>query len=73
MAEKKYQETIEKYGPEQEVGFPNTAYYLPIIYAMTGIKVAKIEDMKQILDICRRSDTATGSRECAAAVSCACP
>ena len=54
MAEKKYQETIEKYGPEQEVGFPNTAYYLPIIYAMTGIKVANIEDMKQVLDICRR-------------------
>ena len=54
MAEKKYQETIDKYGPEQEVGFPNTAYYLPIIYAMTGIKVATLKDMKQVFDICRR-------------------
>ena len=54
MAEKKYQETIDKYGPEQEVGFPNTAYYLPIIYAMTGIKVAALKDMKQVFDICRR-------------------
>ena len=33
---------MEKFGPEQEVGFPNTAYYLPIIYAMTGIGVSKI-------------------------------
>jgi acetyl-CoA synthase len=54
MAERKYQETIDKYGPEQEVGFPNTAYYLPIIYAMTGIKVAALKDMKQVFDICRR-------------------
>jgi acetyl-CoA synthase len=41
MAEKKYREAIEKYGPEQEVGFPNTAYHLPIIYAMTAIPVAR--------------------------------
>ncbi|MBA4418809.1 MAG: CO dehydrogenase/CO-methylating acetyl-CoA synthase complex subunit beta [Syntrophus sp. (in: bacteria)] len=53
-AEEKYNEALEKFGPQQEVGFPNTAYYLPIIYAMTGIGVAKIEDMKRVLDICRR-------------------
>jgi acetyl-CoA synthase len=41
MAEKKYQETIDKYGPEQEIGFPNTAYYLPIIYAMTAAGTGK--------------------------------
>ena len=28
-AEKKYQEALEKWGPDQEVGFPNTGYYLP--------------------------------------------
>ena len=27
-AEKKYQEALEKWGPNQEVGFPNTGYYL---------------------------------------------
>ncbi len=54
MAEKKYLEALDKFGPGQEVGFPNTAYYLPIIYAMTGIKVAKLEDMKQVMDLCKR-------------------
>ena len=52
-AEKKYQEALEKWGPNQEVGFPNTAYYLPVIYAMLGIPVQKISDMKPVLDRCR--------------------
>ena len=38
-AEKKYQEALDKWGPEQEVGFPDTAYYLPVIYAILGIPV----------------------------------
>ncbi|NVM21472.1 MAG: CO dehydrogenase/CO-methylating acetyl-CoA synthase complex subunit beta [Desulfobacterales bacterium] len=52
-AEKEYEEALEKWGPDQKVGFPNTAYYLPIIYGMLGIAVAKIGDMKQVLDHCR--------------------
>jgi acetyl-CoA synthase len=54
LAEQKYREALEKFGPGQEVGFPNTAYYLPIIYAITGIGVSKIEDMARVLDICKR-------------------
>ena len=53
-AEEKYEEALDKFGPKQEVGFPNTAYYLPIIYAITGIGVSKIEDMKRSLDICKK-------------------
>ncbi|MCX5806487.1 MAG: acetyl-CoA decarbonylase/synthase complex subunit alpha/beta [Proteobacteria bacterium] len=53
-AEEKYKKVLEKYGPGHEVGFPNTAYYLPIIYAITGIGVSRIGDMRQILDICKR-------------------
>ena len=53
QAEAKYQEAMEKWGPDQEVGFPNTAYYLPIIYGMLGIPVKKIEDVKEVLDRCR--------------------
>ncbi len=53
-AEETYKEALEKYGPEQEVGFPNTAYYLPIIYAMTGIGVSRLGDMKKVLDICAK-------------------
>ncbi len=40
--EKKYAEVLGKYGPEQEIGFPDTAYYLPIIYSLTGIKVTDL-------------------------------
>ncbi len=53
-AEATYKEVLEKYGPNQEIGFPNTAYYLPIIYAMTGIPVAKLEDMGKVFDLCRK-------------------
>jgi acetyl-CoA synthase len=52
-AEQKYQEAIEKWGADQEVGFPDTAYYLPVIYAILGISVQKIADMKLVLDKCR--------------------
>jgi acetyl-CoA synthase len=53
-AEEKFNEALEVFGPNQLVGFPNTAYYLPIIYAITGIGVEKIEDMRKVLDICKR-------------------
>jgi len=52
-AEKKYQEVLEKWGPEQKVEFPNTAYYLPIIYGILGIAVKTLSDMKPVLERCR--------------------
>ena len=52
--EASYKEALAKYGPKQEVGFPNTAYYLPIIYAMTGMPVATLEDCGKVFDLCRR-------------------
>ncbi|MBP1730295.1 MAG: dehydrogenase/acetyl-CoA synthase, partial [Deltaproteobacteria bacterium] len=54
MVEAKYKEVLDKYGPNQEIGFPNTAYYLPIIYAMTGISVSKLEDCDRILKLCKK-------------------
>jgi len=53
-AQESYSRALDKFGAKQEVGFPNTAYYLPIIYAITGIPVSRIEDMKKVLDLCRR-------------------
>jgi len=53
-AEEKFRDAMERFGPNQEVGFPNTAYYLPIIYAITGIGVERIEDMRKVLDICKK-------------------
>lgn len=53
-AEEKFRDALEKFGPNQEVGFPNTAYYLPVIYAITGIGVERIEDMRKVLDVCKK-------------------
>jgi acetyl-CoA synthase len=52
-AEAKYEEAMEKWGADQEVGFPNTAYHLPIIFGVTGIHVKKLGDVKEVLEECR--------------------
>jgi acetyl-CoA synthase len=53
-AEKEYREALEKWGPKQEVGFPNTGYYLPIIYGMLGLPVQNLGDIKPVLEWCHR-------------------
>jgi len=52
-AEQKWQEMMQKYGANEPVGFPNTAYYLPIIYGMLGTKVEKLGDMEAVFKKCR--------------------
>ncbi|MDD5452648.1 MAG: acetyl-CoA decarbonylase/synthase complex subunit alpha/beta [Desulfovibrionales bacterium] len=52
-AEQKYQEALDKWGPDHAVGFPNTAYYLPIIYGILGIPVSKLGDVRPVLEKCR--------------------
>ena len=52
-AEKKWQEAMEQWGANEPVGFPNTAYYLPVIYGVLGIAVEKLGDMEQVLKRCR--------------------
>ncbi len=52
-AENKWKEAMEKHGANEPVGFPNTAYYLPIIYGMLGIPIEKLGDMEQVLDRCK--------------------
>ena len=41
---------IARHGKCAPVAFPNTAYYLPVIYAMTGIKVETLGDCEPVLD-----------------------
>ncbi len=45
-------DAIAAKGGDCPVGFPGTAYYLPVIYSMTGEKVAKLADLLPILDRC---------------------
>jgi len=52
-AEGKLKEAIDKYGPKQEIGFPNTAYYLPIIYSLLGTKVENLADAEVVMKRCR--------------------
>jgi len=52
-AEEKWQQAMDKWGAAEPVGFPNTAYYLPVIYGILGIKVEKLGDMEQVLKKCR--------------------
>jgi len=52
-AEGKYQKALQTFDADTKVGFPNTAYYLPVIYSLTGLKVETLEDMKKPLDFAR--------------------
>ncbi len=53
-AEGRYKKALETYEASTKVGFPNTAYYLPVIYSLTGHKVETLEDMKKPLEYARQ-------------------
>lgn len=44
-AETLLKDALEKLGPETPVAFPNTAYYLPVIYGYSGHKVQTLKDL----------------------------
>ena len=52
--EGEYKRALDTYNADTKVGFPNTAYYLPVIYSLLGIKVETLEDMKKPLDFARK-------------------
>lgn len=52
-AEGTFKRAMDKYGPNQPLAFPNTAYYLPIIYSILGIKVEKLADAESVMKRCR--------------------
>jgi len=53
QAEQKWQQAMDKWGANEPVGFPNTAYYLPVIYGILGLKVEKLGDMELVLKKCK--------------------
>lgn len=53
-AEGTFKRAMDKYGPNQPLEFPNTAYYLPIIYSILGIKVEKLADAEPVFARCRK-------------------
>ena len=48
-AEARLAEAMAAHGEGKPVGFPSTAYYLPVIYSLTGEKVLTLGDMKAVL------------------------
>ena len=53
QADQKWRQAVKKWGGSEPVGFPNTAYYLPVIYGILGIKVTKLADMEPVLKQCQ--------------------
>ncbi|MCS6907966.1 MAG: acetyl-CoA decarbonylase/synthase complex subunit alpha/beta [Anaerolineales bacterium] len=53
-AELMLKRAIQEKGGNQKVAFPNTAYYLPLIYGMTGIAVEKLEDLVPVIEHAKR-------------------
>jgi acetyl-CoA synthase len=49
-----YKRALASFNADTQVGFPNTAYYLPVIYSLLGIKVETLEDMKKPLEFARK-------------------
>jgi acetyl-CoA synthase len=53
-AEALVSDAIERLGPDTTVQFTNTAYYLPVIYAFTGRKIATLADLPPVLERARQ-------------------
>ena len=44
---------LQTYDASTKIGFPNTAYYLPVIYSLTGLKCETLEDLKKPMEFAR--------------------
>jgi len=53
QAEGAYRKALDTYDASTKVSFPNTAYFLPVIYSLFGIKVETLEDIQEPLEIAR--------------------
>ncbi len=48
-AEARLKEAIDAKGPNEPVAFPNTGYFLPVIYGFTGRKVTKLSELEPVI------------------------
>jgi acetyl-CoA synthase len=53
-AEAAWKEAVEKHGEDAKIEFPETAFYLPMIYALTGRQVRTLADARAVLEHCRK-------------------
>jgi len=52
-AETMLSEAIHRHGRDQSIGFPGTAYALPVILALVGKRVEKLGDLEEVLEMAR--------------------
>ncbi|MBW2514627.1 MAG: CO dehydrogenase/CO-methylating acetyl-CoA synthase complex subunit beta, partial [Deltaproteobacteria bacterium] len=52
-AEGQYKKALQTFNADSKIEFPNTGYYLPVIYSLTGMKVETLEDLKKPLEFAR--------------------
>lgn len=52
-AQEAWEEAVEEYGKDAEVAFPETAFHLPMIYALTGREVQTLGEIEPVLEHCR--------------------
>ncbi len=48
------QSALKDLGPETPVAFTNTAYFLPVIYGLTGIEITKLGDMLPVIELSKK-------------------
>jgi acetyl-CoA synthase len=53
QVEGELEKALQTYDASTKIGFPNTAYYLPVIYSLTGIKCETLEDLKKPMKFAR--------------------
>ncbi len=53
QVEGELEKALQTYDASTKIGFPNTAYYLPVIYSLTGIKCETLEDLKKPMQFAR--------------------
>ncbi len=47
------EKALQSQDASTKIGFPNTTYYLPVIYSLTGMKCETLEDLKKPLEFAR--------------------
>jgi len=53
QAEGEFNNALQSFNADSKIEFPNTGYYLPVIYSLTGMKVETLEDLKKPLEFAR--------------------
>ena len=53
-AELMLNKALSEKGPNTSVAFPNTAYYLPLIFGMTGLKIETLGQLEPVIKHARQ-------------------